>query len=287
MPQFITTPHLEDREFADFKGFIERACGIQLTEKKRFLIESRLGPILRQHKCQTFGELYELIHENGQERTRQLVIDRITTNETQWFRDQHPFLIFEQVVLPQYVSELKSGKRKEIRMWSAASSTGQEPYSLTISFFETCPDLQWNDWSPFKFLATDISSTALARAQTGIYSENEMRRGMPPHLRDRYFEKVSSGWQVCEEVRKQVRFRQFNLLSPFPGTKKFDIIFCRNVLIYFNDVAKKSIIAKFANSLAPNGYLILGASESVSAYSNDFIMRRHEGGKGVFYQKKK
>jgi len=277
------TPSLGADERKLLATYIHGLCGIQLDASKHYLIEGRLRPLLVQTKARTYSELYNKARSDRSGSLEQAIIDAVTTGETLFFRDGAPFDLLRQKLIPELINRRsRAGLGKiPIRIWSAASSTGQEVYSIAIVLRELLGGFEKYD---IRLLGTDISSEAIARAAAGIYKEVEMERGMPPGLLYRYFIQRDTGWQVCDEIRSLASFRALNLLRDFSMLGQFDIIFCRNVAIYFSEQDKASLFARLAKTLAPDGYLLIGATESIAAVSNGFEAIKQL--RSVFYQRK-
>jgi len=228
----------------------------------------------------SFSELLENMRSD--QRLRQRIMDAMTTNETSWFRDSYPYDFLTERFFPERVRE----KTDNVRIWSAACSTGQEPFSICITASEFCiknPGLISNN--SIQVWGTDISANALQQARAGVYDDVALSRGMSPELRKRYFKQEENLWRVSDDIKKRVTFQELNLKSGFASLGKFDVIFCRNVLIYFSPRLKSDIMYRMAQSLKPNGYLILGGSETISGYSEEFEILRWKG-VGVVYQLK-
>lgn len=241
-------------------SYIARACGICLGPEKGYLLEQRLGGLLASLHCQDYEELSRLLlTPQGQNaEIRNTIVTAITTHETSFFRDSAPFQLFETILRPQRAGGL--------RVWSAACSTGQEPYSLAITILESArlhPGLGI-DIANVHILATDISPVALEKARQGSYPFMDIVRGLSPELRERYFTPEKNGqWKVNDSVRKLVDFRPLNLMEDFTRLGSFDVIFCRNVLIYFSEESKQKILAHMQSMLPAHGALILGAAENL------------------------
>jgi len=270
-------------DYSAFQRYLEQASGIVLGDNKHYLVNSRLNRILKDKKLKELGELVKIL-ESGRDRGLQTeVVDAMTTNETSWFRDTHPYRILQEVLLP----EISKNRGAPVRIWSAACSTGQEPYSVSMTVQEF---LTKNPGSAVdvQIVATDISPAVLEDAKSGYYDAMAVARGLPADARARYFEQDKNHWeerwQVRENIRRRVRFTHGNLLASYSALGRFDIIFCRNVLIYFSSESKVDIIKRMADILNPGGYLFLGASEAITQYSDEFNMVRCNP--GVVYQKK-
>ncbi len=274
-------------EFKLLRDFIEMECGVLLGDEKAYLIENRLSKLVVKSGCRTFGEFYlRLRNAPRTDELRASVVDAITTHETLWFRDQHPFKILEACVLPEFQNAIKAGKRAGMKIWSAACATGQEPYSIAMTVLDFC--LRSGHKEDFchrlaNILATDVSAAVLSVAESGRYDSNAMTRGLSPAYLDRYFRKEDNAWILDPQIKKMVTFRQFNLKDPVAGIiGPFDIIFLRNVIIYFSESFKKVLLARVASLLNPGGYLFLGTGETVGGYSGAFDLLEHEG--TIFYR---
>ncbi len=270
---------------ADFKlmrDYIERNCGIVLGEEKAYLIETRLAGLLAETGCQDYGALYRLAIAETGTAMRDKIVDAMTTNETLWFRDGHPFEILKEVLLPEFAQPLLTGMRFRIRIWSAASSTGQEPYSIAIAIQEYCREHPGLRPDQFEIIASDISPSALFLARAGRYDSAALGRGMPEELRDRYFHKDGQVWVLDDTTKKMVTLRKFNLQDPMEPLGRFDIVFCRYVTIYFAEAFKRRIFEGIARLTAQGGYFITSAVENLQS-SEDLFESRHHGS-GTYYR---
>lgn len=267
-------PLLGDLECKLFASYIDSLCGIQLDTTKHYLIEGRLRPLVAQTNAATYSELYNKARSDPGGALERAIIDAVTTGETLFFRDGAPFDMLRHKILPELIdrrSRAGAGKTP-IRIWSAAASTGQELYSIAIVIREL---LAGSDRYDIRLLGTDISSKAVARASAGVYNDVEIERGMPPGQAGRYFVRRDAGWQIRDELRGMATFRSINLLRDFSMLGQFDVIFCRNVAIYFSDADRISLYARLAKALAPDGFLIIGSTESLPSASTDFEAKRH------------
>ena len=270
---------MRDTDFSWVRELVRTKAAIVLDDRKRYLVESRLTPVARAHG---FGGIAELVLAIRSGRRRDLVeevVDAMTTNETSFFRDGVPWQAMREHVLPDIIARRRT--RRRLRVWSAACSTGQEPYTLSMLLREHFPQvLDWN----LEILATDISPSVLGKAQAGEYMRTEIGRGLLPGLRERYFdESENKRWIIKDEVRKPVRFERLNLAAPWPSwVGTFDIIFVRNVLIYFDVPTKKDILSRMEKRLAPDGYLLLGSGETT--LNLDLGLRRRQADRAWFYQ---
>lgn len=277
---------LTDNEFKLFRKYIEDKCGIDIPEGKAYLIETRLSRLLVDSGLSSFEELYHLIIRSNDQNMAERVIDAITTNETLWFRDKSPWVILEKVFLPRFVDMLRSGQRRKIRLWSAAASTGQEAYSTAMCIDSWLMRNGINDitLSNFEIMATDISQTVIDMARTGRYDAISVMRGLDPLIRDRYFKKDGTVWEVDNRIKSHVKFQQFNLQSSYMLLGKFDIVFCRYVLIYFSDMLKENVFSKLFGTMEEGGALFLGSSELYEKIGSFFEMAHVEN--AVYYRRR-
>lgn len=271
-------------EFRLIRDYIEEHCGIHLTEDKVYLVETRLTTLMVEQGCKKFGDLYEKSRADKTHGLRDKIIEAITTNETFWFRDLHPFGILNEVLFKRYAAEIREGKRQKIRIWCSACSTGQEPYSIAMTFLEY---LRMNHpgLGPqhIEILATDISSTVLFLGKLGRYDSLSMSRGLDVQMKNRYFSTTDDKiWTISNDIKKMVTFKKLNLQENFNHLGRQDIVFCRNILIYFSIDFKQDILARIAGLLRPDGYLFLGSSESIIMYTKEYEMLRHA--MGLYYQ---
>lgn len=246
-------------------SFLKKHSGLVLSSDKQYLVKTRLMPIMREHGLSTLSELTKRLRELGSAAISKQVIEAMTTNESFFFRDKTPFDHFKNTMLPSLM-EARQNARK-IRIWCAASSTGQEPYSLAITIKEM--GLKAAGWR-FEILATDLSSEVLHRAKEGIYSQFEVQRGLQIQMVLKYFTQYGDNWQIADDIRSMVQFQHVNLLDDFSRHGTFDIIFCRNVLIYFDQDTKIGVLDRLVRQLPQDGYLILGAAETVVGLTRAF-----------------
>lgn len=252
-------------DFDYVRELVRKGAAIVLESTKEYLVEARLVPLARK---EGFGSLAELVAKLRCEQESPLhrkVIDAMTTNETLFFRDIHPFELLRTTVLPELQAS-RAGTR-QLRIWSAACSTGQEPYTIAMLLREHFPQLL--DWRT-EILATDLSTEVLEKARKGAFGQIEVNRGLPAKLMVKYFAQNGIDWQLKDEVRRMVDFRELNLAAPWPMLQPFDVIFLRNVLIYFDTDTKKSILARMRSLLRPDGYLFLGAAETTMNLDDAF-----------------
>jgi len=257
-------------DYQRFKNFLEQACGILLGDGKQYLIASRLTRLMRDENIANLSTLMTAIERGQPRHLRDAVIDAMTTNETSWFRDGMPFETLSQIVLPEFEAQSKGA----VRVWSSACSSGQEPYTISMIISEHCRKQLNSQLANSQIMATDISSSILAEAKRAEYEDVALGRGLSEQRRQQFFSRQQDRWRVIDEVKRRVSFREQNLLQGFATLGKFDIIFCRNVLIYFSAERKKDILARMAQSLNRGGYLFLGASETITGYSDAFELVR-------------
>ena len=257
---------MTEHEFDHLRAFLKARSGLALGPEKRYLVESRLAPVCQRHGLQGLAELVSCLRRAGDPALESAVIEAMTTNETFFFRDRAPFELFRDVLLPRCLAR-RDGSRR-IRIWCAAASTGQEPYSLAMLLHEAGPLL--SGWS-VEILATDISAEVVERARSGLYTQFEVQRGLPVRLLLKYFTQVGKNWQLSPAIRSAVKFRPLNLLRNFAELGAFDVIFCRNVLIYFDTPTKTEVLRRLARSLNPGGAVLLGAAETVIGLSDALV----------------
>jgi chemotaxis protein methyltransferase CheR len=272
--------NISSDDYERFKLFLEQACGILLGEGKQYLITSRLTKLLRNENIPSVSALLQAIEMRQPRHLRDAVIDAMTTNETSWFRDQSPFEILAKELFP--VMD-KAGK-KQCRIWSSACSSGQEPYTISIALSEYMTKVSNSNLINTQIVATDISMSMLATAKQAEYDEAILGRGLTVERKQQFFKPIGERWRVAEGIIRRVTFNEQNLLASYVTLGKFDIIFCRNVLIYFSAERKTDILNRMALSLNPGGYLFLGASETINGYTDAFEMIRSPH--GVFYRLK-
>ncbi|WP_350654908.1 protein-glutamate O-methyltransferase CheR [Pseudoalteromonas sp. D48-MNA-CIBAN-0056] len=276
----MTNKDLQQKEYDQFRLFLEQQCGIVLGENKQYLVKSRLAPLMSRFSVDSLSELVTKTLGVHERQLRAAVVDAMTTNETLWFRDQYPFELLKTRLFPEF-----KALNRPLKIWSAASSSGQEPYSIAMSVAEFQSSSPGVLKMGAQIIGTDISNTMLDMCKHAEYDALALARGLSAERRKKFFKDSGNGMaQVVDSLKKQVSFRHLNLLDSYALMGKFDIIFCRNVLIYFSPEVKAKIIAQFSQALNPKGYLFLGASESMSGLSTDFDMVRCNP--GIIYQKK-
>lgn len=266
-------------EFEYLKTFLKSTSGLVLAENKQYLVESRLLPIARKNGLNSISDLVAKMRQPGSKPVQEVVVEAMTTNESFFFRDKTPFQHFEETMLPHLLSARAATKR--LRIWCAAASTGQEPYSLAITLKEMAAKLA--GWR-IEIIATDLSSEVLEKAKVGLYTQFEVQRGLPIQMLVKYFKQQGDMWQVSPELRGMVQWRKLNLLENFRTLGQFDIVFCRNVLIYFDQPTKSDVLARIQTQMPVDGYLVLGAAETVVGLTEVF---QPVNGKRGLYQSAK
>ncbi|VUD56481.1 Chemotaxis protein methyltransferase Cher2 [Thalassocella blandensis] len=257
-------------EYQEFCKFLRDSAGIDLGDNKQYLVATRLRRVMSEIECPSFSELTKLVKRSENFRLRQRVIDDMTTNETFWFRDLYPFDYLKNTAFPALY---KNNPQARIRIWSAACSSGQEPYSLSMTVEECLRQNYSMRNMAVDIVATDLSSEVLQQARSGIYDQLSISRGLSPERLKSYFDDVGEGkWKAKSLIQNRISYRALNLLDGYVTLGKFDIIFCRNVLIYFSAETKREILIKLHNALRPNGLLFLGSSESLAGATDYFDM---------------
>jgi chemotaxis protein methyltransferase CheR len=262
--------------------YIYSICAITLDQSKDYLIESRLSGVMHDTGSLSFTELLSRAKSDAHGALKRRIIDEITTNETFFFRDSSPFDLLRFKIIPELIDRRsKSALSIPIRIWSAACSTGQEIYSIAMVLRELLGDLRGYN---VRLVGTDISDQAVSRASEGVFSQIEVERGLAPAERERSFVPHLKGWKIRDELRAMVSFRKLNLIDDFSSLGTFDIIFCRNVAIYFNERDRTSLFSRIGQRMDSGGYLVVGSMESLSAVSPQFESKRHL--RSVYYQAK-
>ncbi len=257
-------------DFAAFRDFLHQACGIYLAENKQYLVSTRIRKILVEHKLASLSELIERIKGRNYSALREVVIDAMTTNETFWFRDNYPYDYLASHLFTELNQASGAGS---IRIWSAACSSGQEPYSISMVAEECRRKNSMAFRRNVEVVATDLSGSMLEQAKLARYDKMAVVRGLSTERRQLHFDELSNDeWQVKEPIRRRVQFKALNLMHPYSTLGKFDIIFCRNVLIYFNADLKQDILRRMHAVLKPGGVLFLGSSEGVGGVNDLFEM---------------
>ncbi len=262
-------------DFEFIADLLKNRSGLALTKEKAYLMESRLNPVARKWNFAGFDELVQAVRAGNKEDLLVDVTEAMTTNESFFFRDQKPFDQFRDLVLPHMLQHRAGAKT--FRIWSAACSSGQEPYTLAMLLQENAAKLA--GWR-VEIIATDLSKEILDKAEAGLYSQFEVQRGLPITLLVKYFKQVGERWQISDDIRKMVSFKQFNLLGSPAALGKFDVVFCRNVLIYFDPPTKAKVLAGMADLMPQDGFLYLGGAETVLGTSDRFQLM--PGQRGVY-----
>lgn len=262
---------LSDRDFERLRGLIEGWCGILVDHRKTYLIETRLRHLVGETGCTSYGQFYEQARCADPD-LQGRIIDSITTNETSWFRDRGFYDCLRSRILPGIYERAREQGQRRIRIWSAACSTGQEPYSVAILLreMERGGELPALAARETELLATDVCQAALTIARAGRYDPISMRRGLPAGYRERYFEKQGRVATIAPEVRNAVEFRRFNLLEPMHGLGSFDLVLMRNVMIYFSAEVRKRVLSRVLHVLRPDAAFAAGATEAVEMYTRDY-----------------
>lgn len=262
-------------DFDILSGVIYKRAGIVLSREKEYLLESRLMPLVRSRGFGDLGELAGQVRNGGDEALLREVTEAMTTNETLFFRDIKPFDQFRDVIVPYLLANRSPSH--PIRIWSAAASTGQEAYSLAMVIKELGGEFAKRR---IEILGTDLSREALDKARVGIYSQFEIQRGLPIKMLMKYFKQTNEIWQIDSALRAMVNFRELNLLEDFSALGKFDIVYCRNVLIYFDKETKADILNRISAVLRPDGFLGLGGAETIIGVTDAF--RRVPDHRGLY-----
>jgi chemotaxis protein methyltransferase CheR len=253
-------------DYEYLRKLLRERSGLVLAPEKQYLIESRLMPVARGAGCASITDLVRRLRGPDSEPLRAEITEAMTINESFFFRDKIPFDRFRDTVLPALLTA--RARTKRFRIWCAAASTGQEPYSLAMMLKSM--QEKFSGWR-IEILATDISNEVLEKARTGIYSQFEVQRGLPIQMLMQHFEQVGEQWRLSEAVRKMVQFRELNLLADFASLGTFDVVFCRNVLIYFDQATKVGVLERIYRQLAPDGFLLMGAAETVVGLTDIFV----------------
>jgi chemotaxis protein methyltransferase CheR len=252
-------------EFDFIRDLVRGKAGIVLETGKEYLVDARITSLIKQENIPSFGELIQRMKRNPADPIVQKVVEAMTTNETSFFRDRHPFDALKNTVLPALLSS--RAPTRCLSIWCGAASTGQEPYTIAMMLHDAIPQLaQWK----VTFLATDISSEMIARSRAGKYNQIEINRGLPATHIVKYFEKHGLEWQIKPHLRQMVDYREMNLMQSWLPMPPLDIVFMRNVLIYFDTQAKKEILGKIKRLLRPDGYLFLGCAETTMGLDDGY-----------------
>lgn len=279
---------INDKEFRLLHQLLKESCGIDIPHEKRYLFETRLKKLIEEEGCADFLDLYNRLNLQQNEALQRKLFAAMSTNETSFFRDPHYFDIIGGVILPGLIKNRKkasSGIDPLIRIWSVGCSSGQEAYSLAILALEAQERCGAEGPMPMSVFATDISQTMIRKARGGVYSDEDIQKGLDEKRRDRYFTRIGKGWQTDRKLREMIRFAESNLSQLPSGIGQFDLILCRNVLIYFSTKLKIELLSRLCRLLTADGYLIMGASENLICISEDFVSERH--GSATVYRRKK
>ncbi|MDW3207127.1 MAG: protein-glutamate O-methyltransferase [Alphaproteobacteria bacterium] len=252
-------------DFDMLATLLKQRSGLVLTKDKAYLLETRLMPVARKHGMKDLDQLCDAVRLRKDAKVIADITEAMTTNESLFFRDTKPFDQFRNVVLPQLM--INRASTRKIRIWSAACSSGQEPYSLAMILKEDQAKLQ--GWR-FEIVATDISEEMLAKARAGIYTQFEVQRGLPIQMLVKYFKQNGDKWHIDAGLRSMIDYRPFNLLEHPRGLGNFDVVFCRNVLIYFDQPTKAKVLGQVSDVLAKDGVLYLGGAETVLGVTDKF-----------------
>jgi chemotaxis protein methyltransferase CheR len=270
---------IDKSEFEFIRDLVRAKAGIVLEAGKEYLVDARLSALVRQQKLESIAALVARLRANSVDPLHRLAVEAMTTNETSFFRDQHPFEALKKVVIPGLLESRAS--TRSLTIWCGASSSGQEPYTILMTLCESIPRIE--EWK-LTFIATDISSEMVLRSREGKYNQIEINRGLPAALMVKYFEKQGLGWQIKPKLRSMISFQELNLTRPWSGIPPMDIIFLRNVLIYFDTDTKKDILRRIRGVLKPDGYLFLGSAETTLTLDEEFVRTKLE--KSGCYQSK-
>ena len=282
IPKNPSTSGFDQQEFDQFRRFLEDACGISLAENKQYLVTNRMRKLLEDNNLQSFGDLVQKLKSGASRHLKDLVIDAMTTNETFWFRDAYPYDHLRDVHFPQMMG-VANKMQGNLRIWCAACSTGQEPFSISMMAEEFKLKNMGALPRQIQIVATDLSATVLEQARKGEYDHLAVGRGLTQDRLDKYFDKAPNQiWRIKSSVRERIEFKPLNLVDSYAGLGKFDIIFCRNVLIYFNADLKRQILQKMHACLKPQGILYLGSSEGLAGAADLFDMVRCDP--GIYYR---
>jgi chemotaxis protein methyltransferase CheR len=267
---------MKPNDFDFIATLVRERSGLVLASDKTYLVESRLAPIARRDGFPSIDDLVSAIRVRRDSPLTDAVVDAMTTNETFFFRDKTPFDIFETTVLPELIARKRGGT---IRVWCAAASTGQEPYSLAMIADAMGPRM---GGCKLEIVGTDISERCLEKAKAGTFTQFEVQRGLPVTMLVKHFKKDGDTWRIDDKLKTNIRFRPMNLLDDFRGLGRFDVIFCRNVLIYFDTPTKKQVLERMSSQVEGPGYLVLGAAETVLGVTDTF--KPVPGNRGLYVQ---
>ncbi len=269
---------LDPQSFSFITNLVRNKSAIVLESGKAYLVESRLAPVARELGLRNISELVSELQKPGSQKLTQRVVEAMTTNETSFFRDIHPFTALKEKIIPNLIQ--RRAKEKSLSIWSNACSSGQEPYTIAMLVAEHFPMLK--DWK-VRIISSDLSSQILDRARLGEFNQTEVNRGLPMNFLLKYFTKNGNQWKIRDDIRKMVEFRELNLVEPFPSLlPAMDIVFLRNVLIYFSPETKSEILKKVHKVMHKDSYLFLGGSETTMYLNVSF--EREQFGTAVGYR---
>lgn len=273
--------HISRNEFREVQRLVRDLCGLVLGDDKTYLVRTRLEPVVRSHGCSHFSEYLGRVQQFDARLMRDELVEALATGETSFNRDDHPFLEFRNRILPHLAKSIRQSRGSNspnpvARFWSAGCSTGQEPYSMAIAVHEFLAANPQFGFEPrcFPILASDVSNASLTRAVAGRFTQHEIDRGLPTGLCSRYFRRHGDWWVANDEIRRSIEFRRINLIDPLPPLGPFEIIFCRNVLIYFDIPARNRLCHQFFERLSPTGLLIIGAAENLIGLTTPFVSKQ-------------
>jgi chemotaxis protein methyltransferase CheR len=265
---------MKPADFDFIKDMLYARSGLVITPDKAYLLESRLNPVAKQHNLLNLDDLIQKLRFSPPPILIKDVVEAMTTNETSFFRDLKPFDLFENTIMPHMLTERAA--KKSIRIWCAACSSGQEPYSLAMILREKF-GAKIAGWK-IEIVATDISDDILTTARNATYSQFEVQRGLPITMLMKYFEQAGEQWKIKDDLKSMIRFSNFNLLNEMSLLGTFDIIFCRNVLIYFDEKTKGKVLANLAGRMEKDGFLLLGGAETVLGITDKFKLMPEKRG---------
>lgn len=273
-----TPAALSPTDFADIANLVLERSAIVLESSKAYLIESRLGPVARRNQFASIAELAEAMRHTNSRKLQKEIVDAMTTNETSFFRDIHPFELLKKQILPDLVE--RRAREKRLTIWSNACSSGQEIYSIAMLIRDHFPELEgWN----VRLWGTDLSAEILDRARAGLFNQTEVNRGLPMQLLMKYFRRDGAHWEISSDIRSMVRFEPVNLIESWPSVlKSVDVVFLRNVLIYFSTDTKRQILSKVRECISDDGVLFLGGSESIMRLTDAF--QQIQVGRSIYYK---
>jgi chemotaxis protein methyltransferase CheR len=271
--------HVSHQEFREIQTLVRELCGLVLSDDKTYLVRTRLEPVVQSHGCNGFSDYLGRVKQFDARLMRDELVEALTTGETSFNRDGHPFQEFRDRILPAlaatFAAQRESGVSRPVaRLWSAGCSTGQEPYSLAIAIHEFVAANSAAQIEQFPILATDVCNASLRRASEGRFTQREVDRGLAPEICRRYFRPENEVWTANDALRKSIDFSRLNLIDRLPSLGPFAVIFCRNVLIYFDLPTRNRLCDQFHDLLQPSGLLVVGAAENLIGVSTAFVSER-------------